>query len=163
MEIKNRISVNFFKKMFLGLCLSAAFSACFLMPGRGKTLSFLKEMPEDKIQEIILEPTEYKSLISEKIIITDKKDIGEISAEIRKAESFFFNHPSSVWTVTLRIVSVEKDEFGGSVLSAKEESQGVSLSVKSGIYDGFMYDRLKNNGLGTVLEKMAKKYGGNGD
>lgn len=134
-------------------------SSCFLMPGREKALSFLKEMPSEKIREISLEPAEYRSLISEKITITDKKDIEKISAQIRKLESFFFNHPTAVWTVVLRIVTVEQDEFGGTVISSKEETQGVNFSVKSGIYDGFMYERFKNNDLGPVLEAMAEKYG----
>ncbi|HMV77157.1 MAG TPA: hypothetical protein PKV80_17035 [Leptospiraceae bacterium] len=128
------------------------------MPGRARVLGFLKEMPSEKISEISIEPLEFRSLVSERIVITDKKDIEEISSSIRKAEPYFFNHPTPVWTAAVRITTVEKEEFGGTVISSAEESQGVNFSVKSGIYEGFMYQRLKNNDLGPVIEKMAAKY-----
>ena len=73
------------------------------MPGRARVLGFLKEMPSEKISEISIEPLEFRSLVSERIVITDKKDIEEISSSIRM--KFRHNEKISVF-ISCRLPSL---------------------------------------------------------
>lgn len=129
--------------------------SCF---GKEKTVSFLKTMPSDRIQEIRIEPFNTEgSLVKKEIVIRDRKRIEEIAVLIREAEDFRPDHPALKWQAVLRITADR--EYGGLVISSSERHQGVMLTIFSNVIDGWNYGSVRNDRLGDALEKIAETNG----
>lgn len=144
-----------YKKIYYIAIGLLVFAGCF---GKQETLSFLRTMPADRIQEIRIEPFNTEgSLVKKETLIRDRKRIGEIAALIREAEEFRPDHPAMKWQAVLRIIADR--EYGGLVLSSAERHQGVMFTIFSNVIDGWNYGSVRNDRLGDVLEKIAAENG----
>ena len=120
-----------------------------LSPAAREAREFLSTMPENRIVEIRLEPTSAGSPGAARTVhITDRKRIAEIAAAFRQATSQSPNHPVTQWSVTVRILTAER-EYGGQL--SQTENQGVMFWHNSKVTSGWSYGTFRIDALGPVV------------
>jgi hypothetical protein len=119
----------------------------------------LYETPISNIQYLQIEPDPNFSLVDKSLIITNKIDIKEIMTAIRSATPYEPSHPGTRWACTL----VVSDSLGNSCVGVVNTppgpySQGTILYYKTS-KQGFIYNTLRSNSIGDILEKVAHENG----
>jgi hypothetical protein len=111
----------------------------------------LFETPVSQIQSIEINPTPLFSLVDQSLTITNETEIKEIMTAIRSAMPYSPNHPGTQWQCNLVI----SDSVGNSYLNLVNTpglSQGTLLFCKTSP-EGFIYNTLRSDTLGGILEK----------
>ena len=114
---------------------------------------FLRTLPVDRITEIRLQPYSVLSLVKDELVITDRRQIEQIAAELRDAPPVGLNHPEAKWVAILRIIAVD-GEYGGQVESTA--NQGVIMMFASDVQGGWNYGAVRRDSLGPLLESLAQ-------
>lgn len=130
---------------------------CRFSPAAVEAHRFLHEMPVGQVREIVLEPYAVSSLADHAVVIRDRDTIGRIAAQLRGAGGMSPNHPQARWITILRIRLVDGREYGGELESTS--NQGVLLWLTSDIQGGWNYGTYQVDGLGPLVEAVAKQPG----
>ncbi|MBF0547620.1 MAG: hypothetical protein HQM08_24485 [Candidatus Riflebacteria bacterium] len=140
--------------LFFFILVSSIYSLRF-SPDAKIARQFLREMPVEKIQEVVLEPYPVSSLIENNIQIKDRKRISEIAEAFRTLQPFSAEHPFANWVCFIRFKLADKD-FGGQV-ELTNNGQGVIFWYSSDVVGGWNYGCFRQDTIGPILEKIARE------
>jgi hypothetical protein len=115
---------------------------------------FLKRMPVDTIQSIVLEPIprDPKTLSTRATVITRRDQIRALATLIHTALPWRPNHPHRHWAMVLRF-ELQGRSFSGQVLSTS--NQGVLFYYGLGTEGGPVYGTYRQDELGSILEAIT--------
>jgi hypothetical protein len=111
----------------------------------------LYQDPISSIHSIRISPGDNFPLVNHDIVITNVSTIQAIMTNIRSAEPYFPNHPTTQWSCYLTVLS----SSGMSYVTAIESyGQGTILFCTTS-QSGFIYDTLQSKTIGHILEQAA--------
>ena len=117
----------------------------------GKLHVRLYQDPISSIQSIRISPGDNFPLVSHDIVITNVSTIQAIMTNIRAAEPYFPNHPTTRWSCYLTILS----SSGTSYVRVIESYGQDTILFCSTSQSGFIYDTLQSKTMGHILEQAV--------
>jgi hypothetical protein len=140
--------------MLVFVCLVVGIILYFMVlsPQAREARRFLKLMPVDQIQAVVLEPVPYNptNLNRHTIRITDRQQISRIAGLLHSARRWSPNHPQQKWATYL-CFELKDRAFCGELTSTS--NQGVLFWYGLGPKDpGVVYGTYRQDALGPLIE-----------
>jgi hypothetical protein len=113
----------------------------------------LFEVPASQFRQLQIVPSPSRSLVSQPLTISNETQIKDIIAAVRSANEYLPDHPGSRWECVIIFSDASGDSY---VNVANTERQGSILYCKTS-EQGFIYDTLRSDTIGDILEKVAAR------
>ena len=143
------------KLVCVALIVSPYFYQSFSKDAREARAVF-RDIAQQRIVHIIVEPGRYHSLVNAPIVVSDKQVIAAFAKALSKLPTHLPNHPQVTKSVVLRI-QLEDKVIGGELVASS--NNGITFYYGGDVNSGWIYESYlvpKNRGLFELVEEVVR-------